>query len=848
MGGLSLDAAGRRIAGAANQPGRLALLAVIAQSGERGVSRDRLLALFWPERDTERARGALNQALYSLRRDIGEQDLVLGTSILRLNPEIIESDAMAFEQALDSGELEAAMRRYAGPFLDGIHLGSSDELERWLDERRDHLRRRYADAATLLAAEARARDDPAAEARWWRVLTAMDPLDGKAALGLVRALADSGDRTGALQHAAQHEATLRIELELPPDPELVALMAELRTPPAMAAAAEPTPERDHGRPEPSLATVVPASPLPQKTRRRGSLIVVVAVASLLFLAASVGRALLHGSELTPYGIHPVANASIIEFQPALSPDGKSVAYIEGPLVGPRRLMVRSTGSVTSGGEIHLGGDADETQWLPSWSPDGESVRYLGCQTPNLPIESPSCHWKETGRLGGAVRELPFPGTSSAAWSPDDSQVAYSDLDSLFIQSLGDGTRHLVAVQKTAPRGLHSITWSPDGKWLAFANGNPAWRQGENVDQASVWMVAASGGQTIRITSADVFSTAPAWFDGNHLLFVSDRDGARNIYLVEVGPNGPAGEPRPIPGATDVHSISYSTAGHRLAWTRFAPRHNIWAFPLTSRHPLSIRAGRHVTDGNQIIETHDVSRDNNWLAFESNRAGDMDIYKVPTSGGPPIRLTDAPGNEFRPRWSPDGSELVYYGGVSILHTFIIPSAGGPPAQLSDVPGSNPIWAPDGKQIVFKRSRISGTFVVSRDSAGAPWQTAVEVPNRPCPPEDWAAGAGGFLCPTALRLMVRTTSGQILWKRELAGPFDTRCPGPRYSRDGSTIYCLLDPGQRGIYAIPVAGGKPRLIVADDDENVHLTGDVSVDSTELFLTVSQADADVMVMTLGR
>ena len=63
FGGLSLTGESGPVTGAAAQRRKLALLAVLATGGERGVSRDRLLALFWSESDAEHARHALTQSL-----------------------------------------------------------------------------------------------------------------------------------------------------------------------------------------------------------------------------------------------------------------------------------------------------------------------------------------------------------------------------------------------------------------------------------------------------------------------------------------------------------------------------------------------------------------------------------------------------------------------------------------------------------------------------------------------------------------------------------------------------------------------------------------------------------------
>ena len=59
--------------------------AILAASGERGISRERLLLFLWPESDARHGRNTLNQTLYALRRDLGTDELVMGTSVLALN-------------------------------------------------------------------------------------------------------------------------------------------------------------------------------------------------------------------------------------------------------------------------------------------------------------------------------------------------------------------------------------------------------------------------------------------------------------------------------------------------------------------------------------------------------------------------------------------------------------------------------------------------------------------------------------------------------------------------------------------------------------------------------------------
>ncbi|MDQ6635478.1 MAG: winged helix-turn-helix domain-containing protein, partial [Gemmatimonadota bacterium] len=92
FGGLTLVDGDAPVAGAAAQRSRLALLAVLAAAGASGVTRDKLLACLWPESDTERARHALKQAVYALRRDLGGEQAIAGTATLTLEPAFVTSD------------------------------------------------------------------------------------------------------------------------------------------------------------------------------------------------------------------------------------------------------------------------------------------------------------------------------------------------------------------------------------------------------------------------------------------------------------------------------------------------------------------------------------------------------------------------------------------------------------------------------------------------------------------------------------------------------------------------------------------------------------------------------------
>src|SRR5687768_14794718 len=134
LGSPSVLRDGRPCGGAAGQRKSLALLALLAAGGRRGLSRDKIHAWLWPEIATDKATHRLAQLLYSLRRDLGAEELFLGSTDLRLNPSVLTTDLAEFTAALEAGDFARAVGAYGGPFLDGFYLNDAPEFEHWVEE------------------------------------------------------------------------------------------------------------------------------------------------------------------------------------------------------------------------------------------------------------------------------------------------------------------------------------------------------------------------------------------------------------------------------------------------------------------------------------------------------------------------------------------------------------------------------------------------------------------------------------------------------------------------------------------------------------------------------------------
>ncbi|MDH3569702.1 MAG: protein kinase [Gemmatimonadota bacterium] len=592
-------------------------------------------------------------------------------------------------------------------------------------------------------------------------------------------------------------------------------------------------------------------PLPAAVGRRRWLAPgVLAAAAVLIVIAVFGTQLLKRGPmtLTTSNIHAVTSETGLEVHPALSPDGRQVAFADRR-AGRWSVVIRSTRNIAGGGELTpTQGLHEFWEYLfPRWSPDGEFVRFWTCA-------GDQCSWREVAKLGGSIRSIDLPrNTSDCSWSPDGARVAFIAWpDSIFTHSTTDGTTTLLAVPEVR-WALHSPVWSPDGRRIAYVNGNPSWPTSFNVARSSIWIVDADGGGPVRVAGAEHMNVSPAWLDDDHLLFVSNRDGPREVYVVEVGPMGPRREPRKVPGVSDPHSISYSIAGRKLAFAKATARQNVWSYPIGSG-PMSVGAGHPVTSDNAVVEEHDVSPDGRWIVYDSNLRGNMDIYKRPLEGGSPTPITDSPLDEFGPRWSPDGAEIAFYVGVGAGEgaVMVVPADGGAPVQLASGPWmyGGPKWSPSGTEIAFSSSRAGRleVWLVSREAIGGSWGEATQLTDFGCVPADWAPDGSGVLCDAGEEMVLVSRDGDVLWRYDPSTAGLQGLSSPQFSWDGSMIYVYgtHEDGSGGIWAVPPRGGEPNLVVAYDDAEIEGMDFLSVGPDHLYVTVGEYESDIWVMDL--
>jgi TolB-like protein/DNA-binding SARP family transcriptional activator/Flp pilus assembly protein TadD len=262
---------GAWLTGRAVQRHRIALLALLSRAPAQRLSRDRLIAYLWPESGAEPGRNLLKVSTYVLRRVLGEGALQSAGDDVRLNTEVVQTDVVDFEAALRRADHALVVSLYRGPFLDGFYLSEAPDFEHWADRERELLARGYGQATQALAVAAEAEGDSSKAAEWWKALAAHDPYDSRVALRLMQALEASGNRAGALQHAATHQRLLQEEFGMDSAPEIAALAERLRSGTAAVGGRTPdTGEREMEPPAPPNAEQNVPAPADSRPARPSS--------------------------------------------------------------------------------------------------------------------------------------------------------------------------------------------------------------------------------------------------------------------------------------------------------------------------------------------------------------------------------------------------------------------------------------------------------------------------------------------------------------------------------------------------------------------------------------------------
>jgi Tol biopolymer transport system component/tRNA A-37 threonylcarbamoyl transferase component Bud32 len=581
----------------------------------------------------------------------------------------------------------------------------------------------------------------------------------------------------------------------------------------------------------------------------------------------------------------------LESEPAISPDGEDIAYgtdagiyVQGVSGGtPQRLTERGGG--------------------PSWNLDGRSIFFTAGTGTGSTVA-----FQAVDRLGGPTRLVERHRGYVASISPDGTrQVGFerpsADTVEIYTYETGRSEESKQLLTRsggwTGRQGPWGFAWSPDGRRIAYRdeNGSPT----EEWTASAIWVIFESGGDAIRVTDSEYRNTSPVWFpDNRHLLFVSDRDGPRDIYMVDT--ERPEEPQRVTFGGLNPRSMSLSADGKRLAFQKYRFRRNLWSVPIPADGTVSIGEGSPITavGWDQLIMHHDLSPDGDTLVFtfRADPRGHFRIYKMPVGEWEHrSQLTNDAADDSHPAWSPNGREIVFgrWLGNGGDEVWVMDADGGYQRRVMEDPDYDAYcdWSEDGLQIICGRGN-AGVWAVSRDSLRRGFDVPVEFgepfrwSDRACSMLRRVKGGAGIVCNHRRdeshgfghSLLWLSADGEVedrfdateaaearrTWMAYVQGSAVGPEPAllwwmrlPRYSPDGSTVYFFGNPSARvHVMSMPAGGGDTQRVLAFDDpsvtplipgnppmENVWASA-LTVGPDSFYISVGESESDIWVMDL--
>jgi Tol biopolymer transport system component len=462
--------------------------------------------------------------------------------------------------------------------------------------------------------------------------------------------------------------------------------------------------------------------------------------------------------------------------PAVSPDGRTVAYVSDREGGHLDLYVQA---VQGGSPVRLttGDDASE----PAFSSDGSSLAYRSSKEGGGIYVIPAA--------GGDARLLAA-GGRRPRYSPDGRWIAFRRDDAIYVAASPGGAARPFHPELSAPR---APSWSPDSRSLLW------WA-------AQDWRVAPlaggapqSTGLAARLAQAGLGSGPfdDALWTAAGFLFSARTGVVRNLYLCPLDAHGKAaGEVVRLTNGTEIVGDASASRGGRVVFAAGRQRFDIWGLPLNGNRGQATGAPYRITDSLAPTASPDLSPDGRKLLFGSSRNGFTQVWEKDLVSGKESVAATGPEGASSARWLKRSARIVY----------MQPAGGRNDVYLQDrrlASGARP-WDTDSKEETLL---LGGPGIDALDLASGQRRPLLRAPQGTSlshasfsPDDRWIL----FLAETvpAARIYVAPAQGgPWLPVTDGAAPAGT----PRFSPDGRLVYFTLDRG--GARTIQAVRFDPR-----------------------------------------
>jgi len=509
----------------------------------------------------------------------------------------------------------------------------------------------------------------------------------------------------------------------------------------------------------------------------------------------------------------------IEEYPAWSPDGKTLLYIAE--AGKVRKIFRK--DLSSGQDAQLThGDFDELQ--PAWAPEGIQVAFVRARQPGVKLQPGDVFGQFTDGdvwmldLASGQESKLIENAFNPAYSPDGKRIA--------VDSSWAGPRRIWLLDREGhnPQQITTDTseevahvapaWSPGGKKLVFQNLART--------KFDIREVNLDSKEMIWVTNDGLINIRPKWSpSGRFVYFSSYRSGGINIWRAPVKGDGSIGGSlqQVTTGAGQDVEVSVSHDGKRLAYATLRQNADIWRLPVSPESGLQSGPPEAVISTTREDSRGAWSPDGKLAAFNSDRAGDMNIWLFTLADSNARKLTAGRGGDFQPNWSPDEKKIAFFSSRSgSPNIWEVEVANGTVRPLTSNSGVNvnPFYSPDGTLIAYQADQSGRleVWVMGADGSNPLRLTNVGV-------------TGHFMrwSSDGREIIFRCTCGgkPATMKVPVAGgdplPFAEMMGGSHISLSPNRSRIIDVVAHRVLWVSPVSGGKPEKVYEFPDSDVRI-----------------------------
>jgi Tol biopolymer transport system component len=599
-------------------------------------------------------------------------------------------------------------------------------------------------------------------------------------------------------------------------------------------------------PPPVLATVAEVR---WPHARTVALVTAVAVAAST-LAFIVGRLTVPpGPPSRMVRVHRLTDWAGIEDTPAISPDGRAVAFVAS-VNGSRQIWVRL---IAGGVPLQLTRDAGD-HLFPRWLPDSSAIVYYASPAAS---EGPGAIWEVPG-LGGPPRRI-LDSIGGADVSHDGNRIAFFRFSAGRVElavAARDGSAARPITRLDSGFSYRLPRWSPNDGLIAYQRSD-----GNAPILGDLFVVAAEGGTSRPVTRDGTVQAGFAWFpDSLRIIFSSARGETiryqppLNLWLIR----------------SDGSDLTQLTFGEASYWSpdvdrtgavvasRRRMQSDIWRIPVDGPPRDNVAAAVRITRQTSLVHTPSVAPDGREVAYVSDAGTHANIWVHSLVTGESRKITDEQNPDVMvglPLWSPAGGQIAYFTALKDSFNYWVLNPDGSNRRLLAANATFAVWSGDGRWLYYIDSPGGTRLKKVPVGGGEAALVRSDTLTRPALSPD-----GRTLYYVIDRLLwtggsdyeIRAASPEDAAGRVLARIPDRRAPNwvhihPVASPDGRWLALpLLDDPAVNLWAISTATGELRQLTDFGERPVSIVRRISwaPDSRSIFAAIGEHDADIVLL----